>query len=328
MRIQKLLFIFLVVGAGSSQAFSQAALSERDFPNSAATAARGQQDAARLAEAEAKAAARKKASEAAAKTTSENFFRARNVEPVKAPAKIEATPRIAVATPPSTSQDPLVEILRKKQMELDAQAGKGNRSSPTAPAKPVVKEVRPAIVPPKISAPAPVSPVVKEAPKENAIQRRKVASQPAVDSAGEQRLIEVMRKKQAELDVKEGIAAPVRPAPVVTKPVEAKRPTVAVTPPSKERENSEARIKRIEAEIKAKEEAAKKAVAAKPADKKEVAKAAKIDAKTQTKVPPSAPAIDPSSKQGRLAELLRKYKADEITPQDYHLQRAKIVAEQ
>lgn len=334
MRIQKLLLIFLVVGSGSSQAFSQAALSERDFPNSAATAARGQQEAARLAEAEAKAAARKKASEAAAKTTSENFFRAKNVEPVRTPVKVEATPKVAVA-PTSASQDPLVEILRKKQMELDAQDRKGEIASPAAPAnKPVVKEVRPSTLPPKISTPAPVSPNITGAPQGNTIQRRKVVSQPPVDSAAEQRLVEAMHKKQAELDAKEVIAAPVRPVPVVTKPVEVKSPTVAVTPSSKERENSEARIKRIEAEIKAKDDAIKKKNANKvavsqpsPEKKKEVAKVAATKTDSKTTAPAAVPAIDPNSKQGRLAELLRKYKADEITPQDYHLSRAKIVAE-
>ncbi len=38
------------------------------------------------------------------------------------------------------------------------------------------------------------------------------------------------------------------------------------------------------------------------------------------------PAIS-ASKEARLAELLRKYKADEITPEEYHQQRAKILSE-
>jgi len=38
------------------------------------------------------------------------------------------------------------------------------------------------------------------------------------------------------------------------------------------------------------------------------------------------PAIS-ASKEARLAELLRKYKADEITPEEYHQQRAKIMSE-
>jgi hypothetical protein len=39
-----------------------------------------------------------------------------------------------------------------------------------------------------------------------------------------------------------------------------------------------------------------------------------------------APAIS-ADKEQRLAELLRKYKAEEITPEEYHQQRAKILAE-
>jgi hypothetical protein len=34
-----------------------------------------------------------------------------------------------------------------------------------------------------------------------------------------------------------------------------------------------------------------------------------------------------ADKQTRLAELLRKYRADQITPEEYHVQRAKILAE-
>ena len=39
--------------------------------------------------------------------------------------------------------------------------------------------------------------------------------------------------------------------------------------------------------------------------------------------PPSISA----EKQQKLAELLRKYRAEEITPEEYHLQRAKIISE-
>ena len=34
-----------------------------------------------------------------------------------------------------------------------------------------------------------------------------------------------------------------------------------------------------------------------------------------------------ADKQQRLAELLRKYKADEISPEEYHQQRAKVMSE-
>jgi len=42
-------------------------------------------------------------------------------------------------------------------------------------------------------------------------------------------------------------------------------------------------------------------------------------------VQPPPPAIS-ADKEARLAELLRKYKADEVTPEAYHQQRAKILS--
>lgn len=62
--------------------------------------------------------------------------------------------------------------------------------------------------------------------------------------------------------------------------------------------------------------------------------AAPAPAKAATSVvasqPQAEPAIAPAfsgSKQGRLAALLQQYKADQITPQQYHMQRAAIIAE-
>jgi hypothetical protein len=51
--------------------------------------------------------------------------------------------------------------------------------------------------------------------------------------------------------------------------------------------------------------------------------------KTAQPFPPIAgppPAVS-ANKQERLTELLRKYRADEITPEEYHQQRAKILGE-
>ena len=45
---------------------------------------------------------------------------------------------------------------------------------------------------------------------------------------------------------------------------------------------------------------------------------------TPIQAPPSS---IPADKQQRLAELLGKYKAEEITPEEYHQQRAKILSE-
>ena len=44
--------------------------------------------------------------------------------------------------------------------------------------------------------------------------------------------------------------------------------------------------------------------------------------------PAGAPApTEAATKEGKLADLLRRYQADEITPLEYHTERAKIVAE-
>ena len=46
-----------------------------------------------------------------------------------------------------------------------------------------------------------------------------------------------------------------------------------------------------------------------------------------TPTAPPVPSKFEKSKSQRLAELLEKYRRDEITPSDYHGQRAKILAE-
>ena len=45
-----------------------------------------------------------------------------------------------------------------------------------------------------------------------------------------------------------------------------------------------------------------------------------------TPIPGPPPSVS-ADKEQRLQELLRKYRADQITPEEYHQQRAKILAE-
>jgi hypothetical protein len=42
---------------------------------------------------------------------------------------------------------------------------------------------------------------------------------------------------------------------------------------------------------------------------------------------PSAAAMIPGSKEQKLYDLLQQYKADKITPSEYHQRRAQIIAE-
>ncbi len=130
----------------------------------------------------------------------------------------------------------------------------------------------------------------------------------------------------------------VEPAPVVVAPVVAPK----VMPPSSKfsdlpEESADAKNARLLESLRAQLAAEKAAAPTAPVVAAPVAPT------------PSAPSLSPSpapivavpltanmetpasplsgSKQDRLAELLRRYKIDEITPQEYHLQRAKIIAE-
>jgi hypothetical protein len=85
--------------------------------------------------------------------------------------------------------------------------------------------------------------------------------------------------------------------------------------------------------------AAKKAAAEAAKRKKEQEEAARRVEKVQkemnhpapatasTLMPSPAPSSFAASKEQRLADLLRRYQADEISPLQYHTERAKIIAE-
>ena len=288
--------------------------------------------------------------------------------PASAPIKVEAQVQKTdtsglIAQAEGTDQDKLLELLQRKQAELDAQESSAQKQTPApiAPAKPVapaaliapkpaqpvvkpkesVVEPKVKIVEPKTVAepkpriePKPVQPVK---PKMKDSEPSAVISQPTIAPEKQDELLELLRKKQEELDAKEVVVTPEK-APMVapsktiertiepTKPVE--KPAEKIT--AKESEESNKRLRQIEAELKAKEEAIKKAVAQPaPAQPKESARKEVIQSTPQPKVETrvSAPLATGGSKESRLAELLRKYKADEITPHDYHVQRAKILAE-
>ena len=84
---------------------------------------------------------------------------------------------------------------------------------------------------------------------------------------------------------------------------------------------AEERLAKVEAED-ARKKAKPKKVKPEPAEKTASVKGAPAFTPME---PPASPVS--SDKATRLAELLRKYKADEITPEEYHQQRAKILAE-
>ena len=97
--------------------------------------------------------------------------------------------------------------------------------------------------------------------------------------------------------------------------------------------------KRLADEAKARRAAAAEASARAKAEKQAAAEAKKAksdkpkpEATTVTSPVTLAPVEPPpsavsASKEAKLAELLRKYKSDSITPDEYHKERARILAE-
>ena len=66
---------------------------------------------------------------------------------------------------------------------------------------------------------------------------------------------------------------------------------------------------------------------AKPAAQPPPGKPASVGAAQALSPIEAPPPAVPAAKEQRLQELLRKYRADEITAEEYHKQRAKILAE-
>jgi len=264
---------------------------------------------------------------------SEEFFRQNSAEPVR------------LAQNSSSSDAVLSEALRQKQAELDA-AESSAKKNPTPKPAPTVKNsevVKPKIAKPVVVEPKPPVKEVREVPAVVA-PSRPVVAQPSVSVGTDDALSEALRKKQAELDAQEAATGQrATPTVKVAKPVEPKKTPAMEKAEAKKREQSEKRIKKIEAEIIAKEDAiqrkvAKTSPAPVPAEvettresrKKADAVNAALQAKTlptKGKKQPISPPVELSGKEAKLSELLRKYKADEITPHDYHLERAKIIAE-
>jgi hypothetical protein len=138
-----------------------------------------------------------------------------------------------------------------------------------------------------------------------------IASPPG-DSESIAKARAALRQKMKELEAQPPAAA-TAPAPAAAKPAQTKpKPTANPEP-----------------------------AAAKPAEAKPKSTASKPEAKSTAETVQQKPAGKPlafppiqappptvsADKQLRLVELLRKYKAEELTPEEYHQQRAKIMAE-
>jgi hypothetical protein len=215
-------------------------------------------------------------------------------------AMVFSVPSLLAAKPETEAQIKMREALRLKMEELNTQ------ETPPAPVveapapvvvvpkpepKPVVKPVAPKpVVMPKQEEAKPKTVVVPVPVEEPVTAPAKAGfSEPAnaSETAAEARMRAALQQKMSELNA--------APAAVTTAPVAKPQPKVVVAP-----EKPLAPVAPAATTV---------AVAPKP---------------TQIEAPVSTL---PVTKQGRLAELLRRYKADEMTAQDYHSQRAAILAE-
>lgn len=218
-------------------------------------------------------------------------------------AAVLANPLQSVAGPDSEAQAKMREALRLKMEELNA---------PVAPAPAPVAP--PVVIEPAAPAPAPTP---APQPKPAVVEEVKPIARPAT----------VVVPVPAE-------PAPVvvAPAPVAAPKVEKKDPRFSDVPDDTEAAQSTKLQEALRQKL-----AAEKASAPAPA----VVVAPVVPAKPAVTVVAPAPVVAapitanietaPSplsgSKQERLAELLRRYKADAVTPQEYHTQRAAIIAE-
>ena len=240
---------------------------------------------------------------------------------------------VSQARPDTEAQAKAREALRKKMAELDGQPATPAPPAAPAPAAPAKPAKAPKATPPPQPTPPPqaVAAPVAAAP---------VAAAPAAGTATPEqieRLRESTRQKIAELNA-QGKSAPASVATPPPAAVAATPPAApdAPAPPAKsaaeiraEEKAAAAEAKRLAEEDKARQKAEAEAAKAKEAAE---AKAAAAQAKSAPKGPtfdpiPAPPSNLAESKETRLADLLKKYKAEEITPEQYHTERAKILAE-
>lgn len=217
---------------------------------------------------------------------------------IGAVAAVWASPLQSFAAPDNEAQAKLREALRQKMEALDTTATPAPAPAAKA-AAPKVETAKPtAVAPAAAAAPTVVVPVPVEAVAATAVATTaakgdsKFSEVPtSSEDATAAKLREAMRQKLAE---------PVAPAAATTAAVAAPaQPAASATP-----------VAPVAPVV---------APAPAPAATSVVASQPKAE-------PVIAPAFS-GSKQDRLAALLMQYKADLITPQQYHIQRAAIIAE-
>ena len=217
---------------------------------------------------------------------------------------------VAQAGPDNEAQAKAREAVRKKIAELEGQSPAATPAKPESPT-PAPKPAAP--VTPKPAAPAKPPPA---APKPAAPAQPTPATtftEPAANAKTtpdqSERLRQTVRDKIAELNT---------PQPAAKSAAEIRAEERAAAAEQRRQAEAEKARQKTEAD-EAKARAAREAAEAKAVKPPTVAH--------NFEPLPAPPSSIPPAKEARLADLLKKYKADEITPEQYHTERAKILAE-
>lgn len=240
------------------------------------------------------------------------------------------------------------EALRQKMLELDAQQqpapGRAAPARPVAPASappPVEPVPRQPVVP--VAAPAPVAPTYAPPVRQDdeAIARARAAMRQEIQKLDAQEQPAPRRAapaKPAAPTPVPPVAQPTPPPPVAPTPVVVPPPLAPVyTPPPQD----DAAIARARAALRQELQSPDARPPAAPSayePARVVSQPPRSGASAAFREPP-APSVAPSfrspeappspipaAKELELAELLRKYRADEISPEEYHRQRAAVLA--
>jgi hypothetical protein len=241
------------------------------------------------------------------------------------------------------------EALREKMSEL----GNSPATTQPAPAAPVAPAATPAPsapvanTPPPVPAAPPVTPspepaqTASAAPKKAMVITRNPDAQAKAEEALRRKMAELEQGSQASAPpakvepivataptpaVPQPTPAPVaQPMPVAAQPPANPEPAPAMSAPAAPAPESAPMASTPAASEAAPTPAAPAATAEVPAKPVEV----KAVTSTPAPAPEASPAPSASaiSKEQRLADLLEQYKADKITPYQYHTERAKILAE-
>jgi len=217
------------------------------------------------------------------------------------------------------------QALREKLDQLDGSATVSKDTEAQAKAREVLRKQSNQAPPSAVPQPSMISqPAPKPAP---VMITMAPAVAPAVAAADAQNIEKARQAVRQELD---RLSSSSPDSPEVAKAREAMRQKLAESPqPAGNQNVVTAARAQTEAQTKAEKAAQLEA------DKAEAAAKAERTAKRNAKLAPNAfqpieaPALPVSNeKQQRLAELLQKYRADQVTPEQHHLERAKILAEQ